>query len=115
MHNNPNEIYSDTSSDDEDNEIIQKLENNVEAKKYCDDVINGIIPLNHLNNLVNDLNVKQICGFDKYFVGYYCQKKFYLKSKYGKTHKNTKIKSQPEIQPQNFLDFPPIQNLTITL
>jgi hypothetical protein len=118
MYNEQNVIYSDTSSDDENyenHENIQKLENNVVAKKYCDYVINGIIPLNHLEKLVDDLSVKEIYGFDKYFLGYYCQKKIYLKRKYGKTQKNKKTQPQSEILPQNFFDLPSIQNLTITL
>ena len=75
------ENLSDTSDDDDHNNF-SKIINNSEIKKYCDDFITGEKSMSILDKIINDNNIKDILGCDKYFIGFYCQKMLYLDRKF---------------------------------
>jgi hypothetical protein len=71
---NDDNILDTTSDYDQFNDI----ESNLKIKKFCEDFIFEREPIKTLYNMINDMNVEKIMGKDKYYIGYYIEKKRYL-------------------------------------
>jgi hypothetical protein len=97
-----NDACSDTSSDEEG--AFDCIELNPMIKSFCDDFINEKKNIDILNKMINDKNIRDFFGLEKFFVGYYCQKKIIFtkknisqeKEKEMKTITETKIETQSE-------------------
>jgi hypothetical protein len=76
---NKYEDLSDTSNDEEDE--YDKIINNAEIKKFCDDFIFERRNMGELDKIIFDNGIDTIFGLDKFYIGAYCQKQKHLYNK----------------------------------